>query len=411
MKTLLLLLALVAGHVQAATVPMSAPTGVTHSSGAWTTASNFVGSFSGASFNNTFSTNVAGRAVTVPAAQRLAANAGQFAAQAVRLNPLGLLGAAVAAWLLTKGIEWIDGQWKKRDNSDDGSPLAGKLWYHNAPNSSCTVASPCSWSSNVADWESKYCSNDPTNCGGVRVTGAFYQNGAGVYSAPIEYYYKPYSGWYPAGTTTFYSTGTAQPSYIPAQESDFNQLAGPLPDAVANELANKSALPLENPQYDQPYQDVPLSEPKVDPVTGEKYRDAARVTPSEDGTSADVDPYKEPLDEEGEPIPDPEKPGETKKEATQNQDPCKTATNRLGCLDKGEADDIEIEKQNQGQSISPVSVGGGGSCPADRSISLSHGQATFSYQPICQLATMINPLVIAFAWLSAGFILIGAFRE
>lgn len=412
MKTLLFVLALIAGHAHAATVPMSAPTGVTHASGSWTTASNFVGSFSGASFNNTFTANVGGKAVTMPAAQRMAANAGQFAATAVRMSPAGLLGSAVAAWLLTAGLEWINGQWQKRDTSDDGAPLSGKMWYYESPNAGCTVSSPCTWSANLADWTSKYCSNDPANCGGVRVKGAFYQNGAGVYAAPIEYYYPPYSGWYPAGTTTFKSVGIAQPSYVPATEEDFAPLAvNPLPDAVANEIANKSALPLQNPQWDNPYQDVPLSDPKIDPVTGEKYRDAARVTPNPDGTSADVEPYREPLDENGDPIPDETKPGETKKEAEPNKDPCETATDRLSCIEKGQADDLELDSQNQGGAVSPVSVGGGGSCPADKVIALHGGTATFSYQPICQLATMINPLVIAFAWLSAGFILIGAFRE
>ncbi len=382
---------------------MSAPTGVSHSSGAWTTASNFVGSFSGASFNNNFSANVGGKAVTVPASMRIAANAGQFAANTMRFSPVGLIGGALAAWLLSKGIEWIDGQWQRRATAND--PVQDKYWYGYGV---CQgIAAHCSFQQVYDIWAGSF-----GNGYQVRLSGSW-EIGSSYVRTTFEIRYQN-DPWQNGGTVYIYYGGTAPaPAYQPATQQDWDDLAAtPLPDAAAQQLAEAGkALPLDDPQYEQPYQDVPLSDPKVDPVTGQKYRDAARVTPSEDGTSADVEPYREPLDEEGEPIPDPEKPGVTKKEATQNQDPCKTATNRLGCLDKGEADDIEIEKQNQGQSISPVSVGGGGSCPADRSISLTHGQATFSYQPICQLATMINPLVLAFAWLSAGFILIGAFRE
>lgn len=403
MKILLIVLALISGHAHAATVPMSAPSGVTHAAGGWTTASNFVGSFSGASFNNNFSANVAGKAVTMPASMRIAANAGQFAATTMRMSPAGLIGGALAAWLLSKGLEWIDGQWQTKPISSD--PVADKYWYGYGPCQS--AAAQCGFEQVYSIW-----ANSQGSGYEVRLSAPWQVFSGYVYTSfEIRYQTGPWSN---GGHVTIYYGGSAPaPVYQPATQEDWDRLAAsPLPDAAAQQLAEAGkALPLDDPSWDNPYQDVPLSDPKTDPVTGEKYRDAARVTPNPDGTSADVEPYREPLDDNGDPIPDPQKPGETKKEAELNKDPCETATDRLSCIEKGQADDLDLDTQNQGSAVSPVSVGGGGSCPPDKVIALHGGTATFSYQPICQLATMINPLVIAFAWLSAGFILIGAFRE
>lgn len=76
-------------------------------------------------------------------------------------------------------------------------------------------------------------------------------------------------------------------------------------------------------------------------------------------------------------------------------------------------DDGDILKKDVSVSFSPVSIGSSGSCPAPRSVSLSHlGQsASFSYTPICDLAGYIRPLVIALGWLAAGFIMFGRPQE
>jgi hypothetical protein len=34
-----------------------------------------------------------------------------------------------------------------------------------------------------------------------------------------------------------------------------------------------------------------------------------------------------------------------------------------------------------------------------------------SYQPYCDFASKISPLIIAFAWLSAGFVVLGSVKE
>jgi hypothetical protein len=55
---------------------------------------------------------------------------------------------------------------------------------------------------------------------------------------------------------------------------------------------------------------------------------------------------------------------------------------------------------------------GAGTCPAPKVINLSGGRTmSFSYQPECDFATKIKPIILAFSWLAAGFIVIGGAKE
>ena len=60
-------------------------------------------------------------------------------------------------------------------------------------------------------------------------------------------------------------------------------------------------------------------------------------------------------------------------------------------------------------SITPVSMGGSGACPAP--IALPHNWGSVSYQPACDLAGMIKPITLAFAWLAAVLIAVGGFKD
>lgn len=60
-------------------------------------------------------------------------------------------------------------------------------------------------------------------------------------------------------------------------------------------------------------------------------------------------------------------------------------------------------------AITPVSVGGAGSCPAP-SVMVLHGQTYyFDWTTYCNFANMIKPILLAFAWLAAAGILVGGF--
>jgi hypothetical protein len=55
---------------------------------------------------------------------------------------------------------------------------------------------------------------------------------------------------------------------------------------------------------------------------------------------------------------------------------------------------------------------GAGTCPAPKVINLSSGRTmSLSYQPECDFASKIKPIILAFSWLAAGFIVIGGAKE
>lgn len=92
------------------------------------------------------------------------------------------------------------------------------------------------------------------------------------------------------------------------------------------------------------------------------------------------------------------------------KDPCEDHPERVGCLDKGEPEDGDaLSTENRGvTSVTPRSFSSSASCPAD--VNLPKG-AKLSYSYPCQLATSLRPIILAIAWLIAGFIVMGAFRD
>lgn len=91
---------------------------------------------------------------------------------------------------------------------------------------------------------------------------------------------------------------------------------------------------------------------------------------------------------------------------------CDKYPDSVGCSKFGTAPTADtLTTNNVSMSLNPISLGTG-SCPTPQVLNLQ-GQPdiTLSYQPYCNFATSISPLVVAFAWLSAGFIVMGAVRE
>ena len=378
MKTIFgFFLVFVASSSFAAAVPLFPGTGIAATSSGFTTAANFTGQFSAAAFNSNFTTNVGGKAVTMPAAMRLAANAGQFAVSAVRLNPAALVGTAVASWLLGYGLEWINGQWQK---SESASVPSDALCGMTALQCATSGGSP-SYATLSPRW--------------IGISG-----GSCIAGLPD----------YPHITIPCGMTG--QPQKRPATETDWAAIPqnAPLPDPVAGELASKGVpLPLEVPHIGP--QDIPLGDPYVDPVTGKRYQDKARVTPRADSKTADVQTYKQEVDEAGNPKK--QEDGQTEKPPEEQTDFCKKNPDAISCMPEGQTDDQELQTKNIGSGITPVSVGGQGQCMADKTLSMATmGKSiTFTYKPICDLASMVRPLILALAWLLAGWIMVGAVKD
>ncbi len=88
---------------------------------------------------------------------------------------------------------------------------------------------------------------------------------------------------------------------------------------------------------------------------------------------------------------------------------CDKNPNAVACLEMGDVPDneslINIERPIQSITLPnlPQSMG----CPAPLSISIGGHSITISYQPFCDYAEAFRPLVIAGAWLTAAFIIVG----
>lgn len=76
----------------------------------------------------------------------------------------------------------------------------------------------------------------------------------------------------------------------------------------------------------------------------------------------------------------------------------------------GTVEDVSLTENTINVSITPVAVGGAGSCPAPSPLVLRGQTYYFVWDTYCQFASGIKPILLAFAWLAAGGILIGGFR-
>lgn len=88
---------------------------------------------------------------------------------------------------------------------------------------------------------------------------------------------------------------------------------------------------------------------------------------------------------------------------------CDKYPDSIGCAKFGGPDGGDtLQEQSVGvSSIGVVSVGSSATCPAP--LQLPKGM-TFSFTPYCDFASGLRPIIIALAWLSAGFLIFG-FRQ
>lgn len=108
----------------------------------------------------------------------------------------------------------------------------------------------------------------------------------------------------------------------------------------------------------------------------------------------------------------------TIKSVVTNPDGSTTTTTTTGGKGNGEGEGDDAgtppeegpitEQSSTIQSIDVVSITTDMNCPQD--LELPHSWGSFSYQPACDLAGLIRPLTLLFAWLSAGFFVVSAVK-
>lgn len=89
---------------------------------------------------------------------------------------------------------------------------------------------------------------------------------------------------------------------------------------------------------------------------------------------------------------------------------CDKYPKSIGCSEYGTAPPELLTTVAVPVSLAPTSLGSG-TCPAPATFTAMHRTMMISYGLYCDFATAIAPLIIAFAWLSAGFIVMGSVKE
>lgn len=243
--------------------------------------------------------NVAGRQVTMSATMRMAANAGQYALGAMRLNPWGIAGTLAAGWLLQQGLEYLNGQWMKQDLSGHGY----MTW-------DAYPCGPGDWASVSACIEARY-----PNAG-----ASWWQSSANVWC------------WQEGGVAFACATGTNPgTSTIPATQGDWDALPDPLP-SVATELPSApympDGVPVTAPEYAP--QDIPLGEPYPMP-DGSTVQDRVSIAPQPNGQVSIVTYNVTVNDAQGNPVTNPT-PTPT---PDQPPDLCQLHPDSVACMTSG----------------------------------------------------------------------------
>lgn len=360
--------------------------------------------------------NVGGRAVVVPAAARMASNAGRFAAAAVMLHPALRTGVAVAGWLGLAGFLYdaATGLWGQKDSDalvSTGYQYLDRngVWTRDQ-DAACKSLDRDTWAgpNGVCLWS-----------GGL-ASGLQMRSDS---SCP--------SGWYvtPAGCVQ-----TPPMKTVTEQEFVDGVSTNPMPANVPLEIPYP--LPIEIPEI------VPLFIPTGDPVPNPNYNPSAPpspdnqpyvqpgidVKPSPSPSSpwqVDLQPVNRPvanpkpgsdpvpnINPDGTPKPNPgDKPREENEQ--DKQDLCEKHPDILACQEVDtEVEDKQIPKAEKTVTYAPENPFGGGACPADKYTRVGGQQVlVVDWTRDCQFVRdYVTPIAFVLTTLIVGAILLGGLK-
>lgn len=375
--------------------------------------------------------NVGGRAVTMPVAMRLAANAPTFAARAMfGMNPL-LLGAGLAAWALAGNLQWDAGQQKWTRPQDGSYPSTGFEYLvdftgNNQPWTGSAEAAcynalnrhiQIDGHARTATWTEVSCTLTYVN-----------PNVGPSNTIPVS---KRASGTCPVGSWWTPAGCIANVTRVPVTEQEFVDkiAAKPMPSTVPSELPPGTPLPVDdpviNPTPGSNPQQQPMRVPMGSPVRvpnsdpAEYKQPMVRVTPA----PSPMSPWQVDLTPEDVPTNNPE--GQKDPETVEETDPsgeqresdlCEKNPGILACA-KPELDtpNGEIPRTSKTITYQPENLGfGGGSCPADITQMIGGRAVTiFSYAKACEiLSGPVRALVLVLgAWIAMMILMPGGRTE
>lgn len=381
------------------------------------------------------SIGVAGKAIKVPAALQVAANAAQFLAPVVISNPALATAAVVAAWLAPVGLQWIAGQgWAVPDASSvesDGSEYsttapgtnAGTGWKP-SPQAACDAVTQLVIPAYVGHVTAAV-SADGFYCNlkfdGNPWTGTSIGKRASACAA----------GWFYTSSGACVKTReyTKQSNDAASDLLKGVPMPAEIPSVLPSLVPQPVPVPVQAPQLDPTPQWVPMG----DPVRNPAYKpDAApspenqpylqpgiRVVPRPTPDSpwqVDLQPQDRPVpsstpDPAVRPDPDGGAGGPSDgKPGTASDDFCALHPNVLACQTLGSPGDATpIPNRDAPISIQPDGGWGpsDGTCPQSRYLHFFGRSVELPFTQVCAFARGVRPFFLGFAWLTAAMALFG----
>lgn len=422
-SALILAASLLCGSAHAFYAQASAPTGFTagaintyNAAKAGATASIELGKIAANAALNT-----GGKTVSIATKIPMAANAARVIAAAIYLHPAVRTAVVVAGWLGAGKLLYDSSKgWLEQKNAEAGSYYAGGYGPYSTPEAACeayvtaVVNSTYTYShiepNGSTQWHCYYKSKSGS--------GSPSMMGDGVSKRGTELNCPP--GWTKDGSLC-YSPALSQPEFV-------DRLAAkPMPDAVPQHV------PVDFP-VDVPYIEPifvptgnPVKNPNYDPSkpqTGENLpyvQPGVKIEAANDAKNpfqVNLQPVNRPVDNpvgSKDPVPstDPGGSGNNDKPREDERDLCEKHPDILACQKLDEPEDPgKLKVQEVDFNFQPESgFAGSASCPAPMSFNVHGNIINISWQPFCNSLDMIKPFLLAMAWLSAAFIMLGTRRE
>lgn len=394
--------------------------------------------FLSGSVSTNASLNVGGRAVSMPATMRFAANAPRVAAAAIMLHPGIRTAASIAGWLGLASLAYdpLSGLWTAPDPSFDASASKsdGYLWrvidqsvFYETKSAACSARlAESTW----YPWLQGH-SFSVTSQGCVTVAIVIDQKASGYpVGTLLPNPAKPFtrggasscpSGWYvtPAGCVQ-----TPPPKTLTQEEVIEEITKHPMPADVPQHIP--VPLPVEQPNIQ------PVFIPTGDPVTNPNFNPSEAPSPSNPPQvqpGVDVKPAPAPgspwqvettpvnrpvEDPNAPPVRDPQPLPDTGGGPSGNEpkDPdktdfCEKYPTVIACQElKHEDDDTKLPEKAIDLDFNPIpGFQGAKSCPAFPNLGNVLGGRQISWQPFCDQLAAISNLLLALAWLYAAWIL------
>jgi hypothetical protein len=425
-----------AGAAHAGYAQLAPPAGFGGSAGNWTFAPSANDVRYGSTAYSPSALRVPGTSATMPAAYRFAANAPRIAAAAIFVNPYVRVGVGIASWLGIASLVWDEatGTWRQK------SPLSPFDVTQYRVNDSMPWASSfdAACSAYVGSFSSPTYSYKLVHChdaGGRYETiadGLVWNSSLFGMQKRTTSGEKCPEGWTSSDAGCL-SPQLQQPEFV--EKLNPPNSGNPMPEPVPWELPPGTPLPVDPPVVNpEPVPNPvprPLFIPVGDPVPNPEYNPDAppgpnnqrwlqpgtRVVPSptpQEPWRVDLQPVNRPVGGP-EPMlePDSETPPDGDKPREEQMDFCVKNPDVLACQKLDEPNSEELPASEKTISISPD--GGWGadnaSCPAPKQITVQGRAIPIPFDLFCTWARGMRPIIIAMAWLSAAFILLGARNE